>query len=89
MCDGFQGFFFNYSLGGGTSTSFLKAMYESIEPKKLSFGLSIWPSPKDQFASVVEAYNAVFNVSDQLNHRSGNGLSVTFDNAKLSKLCTE
>ena len=66
MCDGFQGFFFNYAVGGGTATSFLEAIYDSIEYKKQSFGLSIWPSQKDKLSSVIEPYNAAFNITSQL-----------------------
>ena len=63
-CDGLQGFFFNYAIGGGTSTSFLRAVYEYMDLKKLSFGLTIWPSSKDKLSSVIEPYNAIFNLSD-------------------------
>ena len=76
-------------MGGGTSTSFLKAVYDYMDYNKQSFGLSIWPSPEDKLASVIEPYNAVFNISQQISLREGRGMSVTLDNTKLRKLCTE
>ncbi len=44
MCDGFQGFFFNYAMSGGTSTSLLMKLEECIDSKDLKINFSVFPN---------------------------------------------
>ncbi|CAK9294939.1 unnamed protein product [Gordionus sp. m RMFG-2023] len=61
FCDGFQGFFFINSMGGGTGAGFTSLLLEKLEDfnKKCKLQIAIFPAPQVSTA-VVEPYNTVF-----------------------------
>ena len=83
-----QGFFLNYSLGGGTGAGVADQLLRKLQmhyPKQLRFGLNIFPSPK-LTTSVIEPYNAVLSfpaIQQTLD------LSLVLDNQGLYDACAK
>ena len=86
LCDSFQGFILNHSVGGGTGAGLGSLISERLSAdygKKYKFSLAIYPSPRIS-TSILEPYNAMITSNTLLEHSD---VTVVMDNEALYNIC--